>query len=647
MLQFFKWVQKYIEMLNGNRFFSLIKDKQKLYRLRVTVKLYLRNKIKKKFFDTIIHNFFVLYAIFMIIYFFAPLFTSPIPESFKHLIDNFFDYTGFQHFGDATVKYVITTTTNLLVTVLSILSAMYVFTHREQKSISPSLYNETKKNGLVILGVIILIFTMITGHTLSAHMESFLSTGDNSLFHPLHYTKLLFYRIMIWFTGIFFAIMFVILLIKYLFDSMNADKMLKSSISLLSDNFIVLTAFYNNKRFDKLLEDIYKSQHHNIESIFQYLKFLGDNNMNRDFDEDVFLFSKVIENLKKTPSEKLEVENPASYLLERDEEYFLGTYTSLLRNTLSITLHLYKNNHFNKGKKLTNLYFSIFLDGEDRLKQQFILSLNEFLDSLDTSNERQVKHFLGGLKKLPEDSTLVIYKNLIQRLIIKGNISLLTTIVYDFKEHIAEGIERSKTKSSNSMFKAIAAQNQIKMKQNAIIILLQLLVKAIEISQYGIAGFLVKYMVTNFKGKDINEAYKNLRQNPTSFTSILESANDNVPAEDDYEIGLVGLNTETVDYCCKKMWILLYGQQQFAKKEKLWFVVETKDEAIDLDIEFKNCPYTHYVMKKVQSASSKYGMLFFDDKEIIMDIYQKLYIEHYYPKEKPSDSVEKHPQYTR
>ncbi|MGM7724094.1 hypothetical protein [Metabacillus sp. Hm71] len=644
MTRFFNWVQKLGERLKITPLFTLLKDKQKLYRLHITLKRYRRNVIKKKFFDTIYYNWFILYAIFIIFYFFIPSFTSPIPEPLKQSINDFLLYTGFQHFNDATVKYIITTTTNLLVTVLSILSAMYVFTHREQKSISPSLYNETKKNGLVVLAVTILIFTMITGHTLSSNIESFLSEG-NTLYHQLHYTKILIFRIMLWVFLIFLAIMFVILLIKYLFDSMNADKMLKTSISLLSDNFDLLTAFYKNQRFYKLLDDVYKSQHHNIESTFQYLKFLGDNNMNRDFDEDIDRLSKVIEKLKNS-FEKLEVENPASYLLDRDRELFLEIYNSLLRNTLSLTLHLYKNNHFNKGKKLTNLYFSIFLGGEGSLKQYFTLSLNEFLDSLDTSNERQVKHFLNGLKKLPEESTLIIYKNLIQRLIIKGNISLLTTVVYDFKEHITDGIERSKSKSSASMFKAIAAQNQIKMKQNAIIILLQLLVKAIEISQYGIAGFLVKYMITNFDGKDINEAYKNLRQNPTSFTSILETLDENVQAEDEHEIGLIGLNAETFDYCCKKMLILLYGQQQFAITEKLWFVKKAEYEVIDLVYEFKNCPYIHYVMKKVLSASSQYGMLFFNDPEIMKDIHRKLNIEHHYP-DNEHQKLEKSPQYTK
>src|SRR5690606_32904073 len=115
--------------------------------------------------------------------------------------------------------------------------------------------------------------------------------------------------------------------------------------------------------------------------------------------------------------------------------------------------------------------------------------------------------------------------------------------------------------------------------------------------------------------------------------------------EDEHEIGLVGLNAETFDYCCKKMLILLYGQQQFAINEKLWFIKKAEYEVIDLVNEFKACPYIHYVTKKVLSASSKYGMLFFNDQEIIKDIYNKLNIEHHFP-EKGQQNTEKKPQYT-
>ncbi|WLR55949.1 hypothetical protein LC048_02815 [Mesobacillus subterraneus] len=646
MLQFLNKIKKQIENLEMKKLFSVenIREvKLSLRRFISTTHLYFKSELKQRISDNIHLTLFAIYLLFIFIYFLMPPFTKPAPEWTFNVVKSIFAPSGFAGFGDVTIKYIISTTTNLLVTLLSILSAMYVFTHREQKSISPSLYNETKKNGLMVMAIIILVFTMITGHTLISNIESIMQQEDYANFHPLHGTKVLVFKFAIWAFGIGIAIIFVIELIKYLFSSMNTDKMLRSSIRQVSEYIDVLTSFYRTKRFDVLLNERYKSMHHNIESIFQYLKFIADNNMNKDFDGNIESFSRVIDKLKE-PNNIFGIDNVSSYLLKRDKEQFLGIYNSLLRNTLSLTLHTYKNNHFNKGKKLTDLYFSMFLAGEGSLKQHFTLSLNEFLDSLDTSNERQFNHFLGGLRNLPVESTLIIYKNLFQKLIIKGNLGLLTTVVYDFKEHIIDGDEQAKP-PLNPMYRAITAQNKINMKNNALIILLQSLVKAIEISQYGTAGFLVKYMITNFNGEDINEAYKNLRQNPSVFTSILESTEESSVKKEENEIGLVGLNKETFDYCCKKMRILLYGQQQYAIKERLWFTHEMeKSNNIDIQAEFKGCSYSNYVIKKVKSASSKYGMLFFDDKEIMKNIYQKLNIEHHYLDD-ASQSKNEQPQY--
>lgn len=132
MTKFFNWIQKLGKSLKIAPLFTLLRDNQKLYRLHITLKRYQRTVIKKKIFDTLYYNWLRLYATFIILYFFIPSFTSPIPESLKQNINEFLRYTGFQHFNDATVKYIITTTTNLLVTVLSILSAMYQNTEKKR-----------------------------------------------------------------------------------------------------------------------------------------------------------------------------------------------------------------------------------------------------------------------------------------------------------------------------------------------------------------------------------------------------------------------------------------------------------------------------------------------------------------------------------
>lgn len=570
----------------------------------------------------------LLLLFFLIIYIFIPTLSMAISIETKTNVDKFLSLIGFQGFGDVTVKYIISTVTNSMAFVLSILSAMYVFTHREHKTVSPSVSNVSRKNSLMIMVVISVMLLMLAGHTLAANIESLMQVEAYQIQHHLHATKVLSLKLIFWFMALFVVALFVIEMIRYLFTSMNPNKMLKRSIHEVSHNLNTLIRLDREEQVSKYVVYRYKRLHHNFESIFQYLKFLGDNNMNRDFEENIDMLKKVLNKLKDK-EEQLNIESVASYLSKEDGANFYAVYTSLLRNNLSLIIHLYKNNHFNKGRELTTLYFSNFIEGEDILKQQFILSLNEFLDSLDTTNERQLKDFLLGLRRLPEENTMIIYKNLIQKLIVKKNIEAITSVVYDFKHHIFEETEKN-NEIGKSLANAIFAQTNKNLEISAIGILLQSLIKAIEISQYGTVGFLVKFLITNFSGEDLNLAYRRLKNKPMSFTTVSEDdSKSDFSIDHESEIALIGINLSTFDYCSKKMCILLYGQQRYAMKEKLWFLKEERrfDTPIAIETEFENCSYASYIVKKVKIASDKYGLMFFDDKTIFKEICKKINVQ--------------------
>ncbi|MBX9996070.1 hypothetical protein [Priestia aryabhattai] len=621
-------LQKIMKLSNGLNVINIKKKSQNILSFFKTAKLYLLSFGGRKILSENTHWYFIgLYVIFLTVYILCPTITIDISEPKEHFVENALRLVGFQGFSDTTVKYIILTTTKSLGLILSFLSAIYVFTHREQKSISPSMSNGTKKNSLVLFVLGIVFGSMLIGHTLASNFDILMHQDNYLDKHNLYASKTLFFKILIWIVAITFTIRFTTSLIKYLFFSMSVDKMLRKSIEEMSNNIDFLTEFYNKPCFEKLLTTRYRNLHHNIESIFQNLKFIGDHNMNKEFEENVNSFSNVVSQLKKE-KHTYNIDNVSSYLLERDKEHFQDIYTSLLRNTLSLTIDLYKNNHFNKGKKLTFLYFSLYLGSEESLRQHFILSLNEFLDSLDTSNERQLRDFLNGLKRLPEEQSLIIYKNLISKLILKKNVEVLTNVVYDFKEHIIDN--NNQPLPSSMLARVIAMEKKNKLKSNAILILLQCLIKTIEISQYNITGFLVKYLVTNFTGDELNKAYGTLRNTPKAFTTIFEQYKDYIlQYNDNFDIGLGGLNDGTFDYCCKKMCILIYGQQQYAISQKLWFV---KDSAqfhtpFVLATEFESCTYSNYVFQKVKSASSSYGLLFFEDTTIMDDIKQKMSLQ--------------------
>ncbi|MGN7401920.1 hypothetical protein ACTHO0_18880 [Cytobacillus praedii] len=529
------------------------------------------------------------------------------------------DDVGFKGLNDIIVKNVILGLSNSLVIIVSIVSAMYVFTHREQKSISPSASIKSGKNALVVIFITALVLTLLFGHSLSTNYETLLTQGNKS---PLEITNLLHKRVLLWITSLLGSIYLFIKLLRYLLSSMSINSMLINSIVETRKNLILIAKFYKKPGLQKLLNGVYNESHYNIESVFQNLKFVAENNMNKEFEESIEEFQKVI-SIFHTDNESLKMYDISSYLLKRDDKHYINLYSSLLRNTLSLINFLYKNQHYNKGRRVVKLYFSLYTNEEETLKKFFILSLKEFLDSIDTNSNRQTEDFLTGLNSIPLQEILIIYKKLLTNLINDNNIKMLTKVVYKFKDRISD---RKKEQSSRNS-SPLKISNVVPIENFVVIILLQCLLRSIEISHYASTGFLIKYLVTNYKPPVINKCFDTLKRNPGFFTKVFDSSTYIVSSELD-EIETREFNEETYDYCGKKLYILLYGQHQFSIKNQLWFL-DGQDglEEIKLREEFKNCTYSAYIYNKVLAASKSYGLIFFKDTEVMHKIMSEIGIE--------------------
>lgn len=63
-------------------------------------------------------------------------------------------------------------------------------------------------------------------------------------------------------------------------------------------------------------------------------------------------------------------------------------------------------------------------------------------------------------------------------------------------------------------------------------------------------------------------------------------------------------------------------------KNKLWFVSDIEvDVVIRLKEEFYECSYCKYLFDKVTKASNKYGLLFFNDTEVVNSIKEQMGIK--------------------
>ncbi|QHE63100.1 hypothetical protein FHE72_20385 [Rossellomorea vietnamensis] len=556
---------------------------------------WLKHKVAERFLKKRTVYIFLLIGVgaFILYHLSLPFNASFIPMLITRWIVDLF---GIEHIYDKNVRNVITTLISSLTIIISLLSAIYVFTHREQKSVSPSASTDNHKNTLVTIVISMMIFNIVFGCLIIMEYNGLL--GEDNYKPSLDITKLLISRITLLSISLVLLILLIDKFIKYLFRTMSVDKMLEDSVVYTSkrvDKLIYTDR--SRKKLDSFLNERYRKFHFGLESVFQNLKFAAEHNMNKEFEENIDKFKEVINKLKED-IEKYDIRIASSYLLNNDGAKFTNAYNSALRSNLALISHLMKNHQYTKTKKAVSLYFNMFIESDEKLTKIFKISLNDFLDFIDTNDERQLLIFLEGLDEIPKQHSLITYKFLLMKLINKDQIRNLTNLVYSSNKYIEHP----------------------KLKGSTLTILLQNLIKSIEISNYNITGFMVKFLITNFSGKDINRGLLVLKKNRNAYSSVLE-AKEKIEGISENGVYAIKINEETFDYCYKKAYILLYAQHIYSIRHDLWYVKKWKETGYEINLskEFKSCSYSEYMISKIISASNKYGLLFFEDS-IAMEI---------------------------
>lgn len=527
----------------------------------------------------------------------VPYNLSKIPIEFSNIINGFF---GMEHVYDKTVQNIIARINNSLTIILSLVSAIYVFTHREQKSVSPSASTDSRKNTIVTLVICLMIFNLVFGYLIVKEYNGLLN--QSQYMFSLDITKQLSSRILLLCLSLLILGYLIVNFIKYLFRTMSVDNMLEDSVEQSSKLFDTLLYTDRSEKFDNFLNQRYRNFHFSLESVFQNLKFAADHNMNKEFEDNIEKFKLVIDKMKQN-IDTYDIKHVSTYLLNKDGSKFTNAYNSALRSNLSLISSLMKNYQYNKAKKAVSLYFYMFLNSDEKLRKIFKISSNDFLDFIDTDDERQLLIFLEGLDEIPKDQSLITYKFLLMKLINKNEIKNITNLVYDSKKYTEKPILKGLT----------------------LVILLQNLIKSIEISNYNIMGFMVKFLITNFSGEDINRRLLVLKKNRYAYTSVLE-AGEKIEGISENGVYAIKINDETFDYCFKKAYILLFAQHVYSIRSDLWYVDKWKElgDEIKLGEEFEKCSYSEYMIDKIVAAESKYGLLFFKDNYIMKIVYNEL-----------------------
>ena len=146
----------------------------------------------------------------------------------------------------------------------------------------------------------------------------------------------------------------------------------------------------------------------------------------------------------------------------------------------------------------------------------------------------------------------------------------------------------------------------------SIFILLQTLLKSIELTHYKTTGFLIKFLVTNYDSKTFNSVFKKFYNSPYENFYLLKTQFYK-DIDDDFHF-----NINVKEYLLVKLFILVYAQQIYIVDNKVNFW-KLPDERLEPS-QIANSEYLKYMFVKLDKAKNQYGLIWLEDKEFVENL---------------------------
>jgi len=146
----------------------------------------------------------------------------------------------------------------------------------------------------------------------------------------------------------------------------------------------------------------------------------------------------------------------------------------------------------------------------------------------------------------------------------------------------------------------------------SIFILLQSLLKSIELTHYKSTGFLIKFLITSYDSDTFNKVFNDFYSSPYENRYLLKKDLYKDIDEDFH------MNENVKDYVLLKLFILVYAQQKYVIKNSVDFW-EFPTELLDISL-VSDRNYLDYMFKKLERAKKEYGLMFLEDDEFMEEL---------------------------
>ena len=296
--------------------------------------------------------------------------------------------------------------------------------------------------------------------------------------------------------------------------------------------------------------------------------------------------------------------------LDDTSKIYIDIYCELLRFQKKIAILLYES-YESAGYQyavevLQEAYPGDFAESVEETSDRFfdeyfkaIWSLAGYFSERDRNNFQKILQFLlkikGNIKS--NYNIVILYRALLIDAIYKNNINFITEVCYRQKEIATkmqnndEGIASNAV--TNKLVKYHSGDNYVCM---LLYVLLCGLVKSIELGENRIAGFLVKFIVSNYENEEICNVYEKIVKK--------KCADDLEECAFAKRLGVkFNINEGIVIYCLKKVTLLLRCQQCYRIKEGMMV-------SLSIFSVYKNDMYDlKYCAEKILHGKNDYGMI--------------------------------------
>lgn len=551
-------------------------------------------------------------------------------------------YNWFQLFNptDAFTLTLLDGTVNSLRVLLPVSLPFYYFAYREQKNISDSSLNDRSIN---IYFSLFLLLSLSALAYIANLLEVFSKTAGND---GLALTNQ--YAGDLGLVGIYIlvALYFLLKCITKLFRNINIESLLKSKLRKTFFTYLFLTFWKNTRKEESAIKrskTVYSYLSYQVETVYQLLIQASKKNLGKVYGEN-FKELKVLLQDMFIDYRLGSFDNTTKhlYLLHNHKKVHTDFYKTILKNHKHLITTLISNHKIEDAKDAINLLLELMPSPSDQTGTEsynkylahYYVTLYEVISYLYDNEVLSIHSILeelnnesGSNEAIEQEGILRNFQSLIIKATDNNDVKMLSSFSYylsnffqksskdkilteaklSFKEegnftiteHEHEEVEQSNKPKADS----------VNYHNGSIFIFLQALLKSIELTHYETTGFLIKFLVTTYDSKDLNQVFLEFYHDPYE-NKYLPKVSLYKDIDNDFH-----MNAKVKDYLLTKLVILLYSQQRYVMDHQVDFL-KVPEETIDISVlESRN--YLSYMFKKLDKAKSNYGLLFLEDDKFL------------------------------